>query len=67
LCEPDGDSAGELRVGTVVVIEVDMERGVAFWCAALAFSTLQRRRPPARPPVSSIRWAKTTNPPELAQ
>jgi catechol 2,3-dioxygenase-like lactoylglutathione lyase family enzyme len=34
---PVGDPAGDLRVGTVVVNVVDMERGVAFWCAALGY------------------------------
>jgi catechol 2,3-dioxygenase-like lactoylglutathione lyase family enzyme len=34
---PVGDSGGDLRIGTVVVNVVDMERGIAFWCAALGY------------------------------
>jgi hypothetical protein len=32
-------TAGDLRVGTVVVNVLDMDRGVAFWSAALDYET----------------------------
>src|SRR4051812_11599522 len=34
-----GDPVGDLHVGTVVVDVQDMERAVAFWCAALGYRT----------------------------